>query len=269
MKKLAFAVASALLAAPVFVHAENNPWDARAGIQIGVFDADASTTVRLDSNSGRLGTEVSFEGTLGGEKKKALPTLDFFWRFNPRHAIEGSFVSLRRDGDTAVHGAINWGEQTFPVNVPIHSTFDTDTLRFAYRWSPVHDDTMELGLLLGLHYTNMKVSINGTSGSTSATISQEASVKYPLPTIGARFSTRVASDWRINGFGQILKIKIGDYDGELYNFGAGVEWGFTREMIAGLGYDYYKYALTSSKDRARGEFDYHFDGPKLYFSWNF
>jgi opacity protein-like surface antigen len=67
----------------------------------------------------------------------------------------------------------------------------------------------------------------------------------------------------------VLKVKIGDYDGELYNFAGGIEWAFTNEMIAGLGYDYYKYNLTSTKDRARGEFDYQFDGPKLYFSWNF
>jgi hypothetical protein len=40
-------------------------------------------------------------------------------------------------------------------------------------------------------------------------------------------------------------------------------------MLAGLGYDYYKYNLTSQKDRAKGEFDYRFDGPKLYFRWTF
>src|SRR5262249_5137182 len=142
------------------------------------------------SNSGRLGTQVSFEGNLGGEERKTLPTLDFFWRFNPRHAIEGSFVSLRRDGNTAIHGQINWGEQTFPVNAPIHSEFDSDTFRLAYRWSFMHDDTSEFGLLLGLHFTQMKAAITATA--TGATISQEASVKYPLPTIGVRGSGRIA-----------------------------------------------------------------------------
>src|SRR5262249_21395286 len=108
-----------------------------------------------------------------------------------------------------------------------------------------------------------------TATGSGLSVSQEASVKYPLPTLGVRGSGRIAPNWRINGFAQILKIKIGDYDGGLYNAGAGIEWGFSPQMIAGLGYDYYKYELTSSKDRAKGEFDYRFDGPKLYFSWNF
>ena len=265
MNKLACAIASSLLAVPLFAQAENNPWDAPAGIQIGAFSADATTNIRLDSNNGRLGTSLSFEGDLNGEQRKTLPTFDFFWRFNPRHAIEGSVLSLRRDGDRTLSGSINWGEVTFPINSRVHSEFDSDIVRLAYRYSPWHTDSMEVGFLLGAHYTKMKVSVATDTG----TISQEASVKYPLPTIGMRGSWRVAPDWRVTAFGQFLKVKINEYDGGLYNFGAGVEWAFTHEMIGGLGYDYYKYNLTSSKERARGEFDYRFDGPKLYFSWNF
>ena len=265
MNKLACAVAATLLGAPLSSLAENNPWDAPFGVQIGAYSADASTTLRLDSNSGRLGTQISFEGNLNGEQRKTIPTLDLYWRFNPRHALEFSYVSLHRDGDSTLTGSINWGEVTFPVNSRLNSEFNSDILRFAYRYSPWHTDSMEVGFLLGAHYTQMKTSLTSSTGS----LSQEASVKYPLPTIGMRGSWRVAPDWRVGGFGQILKVKINEYDGELYNFGAGVEWAFTHEMIGGLGYDYYKYNLTSTKDNARGEFDYRFDGPKLYFSWNF
>jgi len=264
MKKR-FALASVLIAAPLACFAQNHPWDAPWSLGIGIFSAAASTSVRLDSNGGRFGTALSFEGDLGGQKRKTLPTFDAAYRFNPRHAIEGSVVSLRRDGDATLSGAINWGELTFPVNTRINSEFNSDIVRVAYRYSPWHDGNMELGFLFGLHYTKLEASITAVTG----TLSQEASVKYPLPTLGMRGSVRIADDWRLAGFGQVLKIKIGDYDGELYNFAGGVEWAFTNEMIAGLGYDYYKYNLTSSKDRARGEFDYRFDGPKLYFSWNF
>jgi long-subunit fatty acid transport protein len=151
------------------------------------------------------------------------------------------------------------------VNSNLHSQFDSDVVRIAYRYSPWHDANSEVGFLLGFHYTSMKTSLSNSTG----TITQEASVKYPLPTLGMRGSWRVAPNTRINGFGQILKLKIGDYDGELLNFGAGAEYAFTDEMIVGVGYDYYKYNLTSTKDKARGEFDYRFAGPKLNFSWNF
>jgi len=266
MKNAVRAVASTLCVLPLYAVAQsNNPWDNQFGISIGVMNADATTNVRLDSNNGRVGTSLSFEGDLNGEERKAIPELGFFWRFNPRHAMEGSLVSLKRDGSRVLSGTVNWGDVTFPVNTAVNSSFDSTIARLAYRWSPWHDASGEFGFLFGLHYTDMKTSITSATG----TISQEASVKYPLPTIGVRGNMRIADNWRLNGFGQFLKLKIGDYDGGLYNFGAGIEWAFTHEMIGGLGYDYYKYELTSSKDRAKGEFDYRFDGPKLYFGWTF
>jgi len=56
MKK--FALACALVAAPFACLAQNNPWDAPWSLGIGIFSADASTNVRLDSNSGRPGTSL-------------------------------------------------------------------------------------------------------------------------------------------------------------------------------------------------------------------
>ena len=263
--KTRYILASCLIAAPLAAVAQNNPWSAPYRLTVGVLHADAETSVRLDSEGGRFGTQVSFEGDLGGERRKTTPMFEFAWRINPRHALEGSAVSLRRDGERSLTGSLNWGEVTFPVNTRVNSEFRSDIVRVAYRYSPWHDNDMELGFLLGVHYTRMETSIASAAGN----LSQEASVKYPLPTLGARGSVRVADNWRLSGFGQVLKLKIGDYDGELFNLGAGVEWAFTSEMIAGLGYEYYKYNLVSSKERARGEFDYQFDGPKLYFSWNF
>jgi len=265
MKTTVCAIVSTVFLAPLAALAANDPWDNQFGVSIGVMNADATTNLRLDSNNGRLGTAVSFEGDLNGEERKAIPELGFFWRFNPRHAMEGSFVTLQRDGSRTLNGTINWGDVTFPVNTAVNSSFDSSIFRIAYRYSPWHDQNMEVGFLLGLHYTDMKMSIASATG----TISQEASVKYPLPTLGVRGSFRVADNWRLNGFAQLLKLKIGDYDGELINYGVGAEWAFTHEMIAGLGYDYYKYNLSSQKDRAKGEFDYRFDGPKLYFGWTF
>jgi opacity protein-like surface antigen len=267
MKSPHLALAASLLAVPFAAAAQADPWESPFTIQIGAFNPEATTTLRVDGSGGRLGTQVSFEGTLGGEDRKTVPSVDFLWRFNPRHGMEGSLVTLRRDGSTTLSGNLDFGDATFPVSTAINSKFDSDTLRLAYRYSPIHTDTGELGLLLGVHYTRMKTSVSASG--TNASLSEEASTEYPLPTIGIRGSARFAGNWRITGFGQFLKLKIDEYDGEMMNYGVGVEWMFARSMFAGLGYDYYKYNLVSTKDRARGEFDYRFDGPRLYFGWNF
>ena len=258
--------AAAALAAPLALAAPD-PWDAGFTLQIGAFNPEATTTLRLDGTGGRFGTQVSFEGDLGGENRKTVPTFDLLWRFSPRNALEATVVSLRREGSTAIRGTIDWGDATFPVNTAVNSDFDSDIVRLAWRWSFIHDERLEVATLLGVHYTRIETSLSAT-GSALA-LSDSASVDYPLPTLGLHANARIADNWRLTGFGQLLKLKIDEYDGEITNFGVGVEWAFARNMFAGLGYDYYKYNLVSTKDNARGEFNYEFEGPRLYFGWSF
>jgi hypothetical protein len=243
-----------------------DPWDSPFAVQAGAFWAQAKTSVRLDGNGGRIGTEVSLESDLNVSEKKTTPDIEFYWRFNPNHAMEFSYVSLHRSGERPISGTINWGDVTFPVSTTVDTKFDSDVYRIAYRWSPVHENGAELGLLLGLHWTTLKTSM---ASKTGASTSYEASVDVPLPTIGIRGSAAFNDNWRITGFGQALKLKIGDYDGSLLNGSLAVEWAFMRQAYAGLGYNYYKYKLTSTKDHAKGSFDFRFDGPALYVGWAF
>lgn len=259
-----FAAAAALFATTPLAMAAG-PWDAGIAFQFSAFRADASTTVRLDSNGGRFGTTLSMEGDLGVQKTKTLPQFDFIWRITPTHGLEGSYVKLDRDGNRSLTGSIDFGDVTFPINATVNSRFESETYRLAYRYTFFNDSGTELAALLGLHYTTLETGI--TSGSAS--ISESASVDFPLPTIGLRGGWRFADNWRVTGFAQVLKIKIGDYDGTLANAAGGVEWAFHPNAYAGLGYNYYKYKLTSEKDNAKGRFDYKFDGPSLYAAWAF
>ncbi len=254
----------ALAAAPVL--AADTAWVAPFTIQLGAFSAKASTTVRLDSDRGLGGTTVNLESDLGVSDNKTLPDLEFLWRINPRHGVEGSYVRLNRSGTRTITGEINWGDISFPVNTSVGTTFDSDVWRVAYRYSPINDGGNELAFLLGAHYTTIKTSMSGSNGNLSQ---QSASVDFPLPTIGVRGGWVFADRWRLTGFAQLMKVKIGDYDGGLYNGAAAVEWSFLPQAYAGLGYNYYKYTLTSQKEHARGEFDFRFDGPALYLAWAF
>lgn len=260
------ALASVLAATvPSLSCAANDPWSAPFNLQIGGFGAEAQTRVRLDASSGAAGTSLSFEGDLGVEDSKVLPVLDFAWRLGKHHALEGSFVSLHRDGTRTLTGQVNWGDVTFPVTTTVQSKFDSDIFRMAYRYSFVNEPGGELALLLGVHYTKLETEIASASG----TLSKEVSVNYPLPTLGVRGSARIGDNWRVSGFAQLLKLKVDEYDGEVVNYGVGLEWAYARNMLAGVGYDYYKYNLVSTKERTRAEFDYRFDGPKIYFGFSF
>jgi hypothetical protein len=243
------------------------PWDATFALQVGAFNADAATTVRLDSNnSGRPGTSFSLEGDLGVDKSKTLPQIDFVWRPSQRHGLEGSYVKLDRSGNRTITGQIVVRDTVFPVNTSVDSRFESEIWRVAYRYSFINDSGNELAVLLGAHYTTLEVGLNGKTGGS---VSENAAVDFPLPTIGLRGGWRFADNLRLAGFAQLLKLKIGDYDGSLVNAQGGVEWAFHPNFYVGLGYNYYKYELDATKDNVKGRFDYRFDGPVLYGAWAF
>jgi len=254
----------AALAAPFAAQAANNPWDAPFTLQVGGFRADASTKVRLDSET-RPGTELSFEGDLGGQRTKTLPDLQFVWRWNPRHALEGGWMKLERSGSRTLSGTIDFGDATFPVNSQVNSTFDSGEIRVAYRYSPINENGNDLSLLLGLHYTRLKTSLATQAG----TISDSASADVPLPTLGVRGALRLMDNLRLIGFAEALKLKIDQYDGEFINATVGLEWAFMPQAYAGAGYNYFRYTLDSTKGNARGKFEFDFDGPTIYAGWAF
>lgn len=264
---LAAALATTFAGTAAIAQAADNPWDKTFTLQLGAFRADASTTIKLDADiTSRPGTSVSLEKDFGVVDTKTLPQFDFTWRWNKHHGLEGSWVSLDRSGSRTIDRTIDWGDVSFPISATVNSQFESDTLRVAYRYSPINDQGTELAFLLGLHYTDMKVT---ASVQNNQVISDEASVDFPLPTIGIRGSAVFADNWRVTGFAQLLKLKIDEYDGELTQFGVGVEWAFHPSAYVGVGYNYYKYNLVSEKANARGEFDYRFDGPSIYLGYSF
>lgn len=245
--------------------AANEAWSSPFTLQLGAFRADATTRIRLDPNERREGTDLHIEADLGVAKTRTLPDFQFVWRLNNRHAIEGSWVSLERDGQIGAKGEIIFGDVVFPFDARVISSFDSDVARLAYRYSFHNQDGNELAVLLGVHYTTLKASISAAIGN----LSDSASVEAPLPTIGVRGSARVADNWRVTGFAQALKLKVGDYDGEIINATGAVEWAFTRNAYAGLGYNYYRYKIKSERENNRGQFDFRFGGPTLYAGWAF
>ena len=265
MKTVLAAILPLPLAAAPAAAATPEPWDAPFVLQVGAFRAAADTIVKFDADNGLPGATISFETNLGLSDGKTLPQIDFVWRWNPRHALEGSYVSLRRDAVSKLSDALRFGDVVFPLDGEVTSRFDSDVYRLAYRYSPMHENGNELSVLLGIHYTRVNASISSTLGARSS----ESSLDIPLPTLGVRGGWRIADRWRIAGMAQAMKLRVNESDGALYNFAAGIEWAFMPQAYAGLAYNYYKYEYESTKHDERIRFDYRFDGPMLYAAWAF
>jgi hypothetical protein len=263
MKKAVGAVLVALATLPAA--AADSLYEEGLSFRLGGFQSNAETRLRLDAANGALGTSLSLEDDLGYSDSEFLPVFDAVWRINPRHRVELGYLRFGRDAQKTISGEIRFGDQVFPVSSEVNSQFDSDVWRLTYGWSFYREGGNELALLLGLHTTKFTTRLETTSGS----IAEAAERTIPLPTLGLQGSWALSPSWRINGAVQVFSLEYGDYEGSFTTGSLAAEYRINRNFAVGAGYMLNDYNLEVTKGKARGSFDYQFDGPMVYVTGGF
>ena len=232
-------------------------------LNIGAYAPEVETTAHLNGPFGN-GTSINFEQDLGLKDRKTNATVLGMVRLGDRWRIEAEYFGLDRDGTRSINRTITWGNNTYPIGVTVSSAFDTDIFRLSGGYSFIKNDTAELGISLGLHATDFRLSL-GASGIGS----QQADALAPLPTVGIYGSYALSPRWLLSGRVDYFSLDYDEYDGSLVNTQVGIDYRFTRHFGIGLGYRYIDYDLTVTKPRFNGGVEYKFSGPMLYLVGSF
>ncbi len=243
------------------------------------FQATTSTTIRVDSDDGAIGEEISFEDDLNLADRETLPLFDITYRFNPRHMIDFSYVDLARSatnvytaGDTTT-GNIEW-----EAGVEIRSRFESEVFRLAYGYSFINDGKKELGMLLGLHATRIGVTLEGDGYAIAVDEdgneyrvdevlkkrTYDEGFTIPLPTIGLTGTYAFTPKLYIRGWAQFFALTYDNYDGSLVNASGILSYDLFNNFGIGAGYTYYGYDLDAKNDDLKGSFKYTFQGPTFF-----
>jgi hypothetical protein len=231
----------------------------RWNFQLGVFVPSVDTKARLNSSTRAIGTEISFEDDLGFSDRETTGAFLGSVRLGERWRIEAEYLPLRRSSSRAVSRTINWGDNVYTVGTVVSGDFDSDVFRISGGYSFIKDAKKELGISLGLHATDFKISLaaTGVGGQTADTLA-------PLPTIGVYGAYAFTPRWLVSGRLDYLSLNYGDYDGSLVNFNVGVDYRFSRNFGVGIAYRYVDYDLIVTKSKFNGSVNYQFNGPLLY-----
>lgn len=232
-------------------------------LEIGAYAPTVDTTAHLNSIFGP-GTTVNFEQDLNLDDRKVNATILGRVRIGNRWRIEAEYFGLNRSGTRAINRTITWGDNTYPIGVVVSSTFDTDIYRLSGGYSFIKNDQAELGIALGVHATDFRISL-----AASGFGAQSADALAPLPTFGIYGSYALSPRWLLSGRVDYFSLDYDEYDGSLVNAQAGIDYRFTRNFGIGLGYRYIDYDLTVTKPRFNGGVEYKFNGPVLYLVGSF
>jgi len=232
-------------------------------IGVGAFWATSNTEARLDSDSG-LGTTIDFEDVLGLEATQICPQGLARWRMSERWRLEFEYFELQRENTTQIDGEIVWGDETFPIDSIIDTTFDVSVLRLSCGYSFFKRPDKELGVALGFHLTDVAAKL-----ATSGAGAEDGTLLAPLPVISLYGQFALTDVWAIGGRLDAFRIEYEPYAGHIYSLGLDALCQPWRHVGFGFGWRGLEFEASSDSGSFEGRVSSSYQGPIAFVSVSF
>ena len=234
-------------------------------MRVGAFFNNINTTVSRDTSDGVPGFEVDLEDILDAPEEQTAIEVDAVWRIGTHHRLELGYFELIRDAGTTLQDDLEFGDQVFPAGTEIRSRIDYSSLRFGYTFYLMRDSQKELGVMAGLHLTELDTSIvaDGTSQI------ERSKSSTPLPVIGLNGAVFIGSRTALRARIHIFRTDFNQHEGSLNYAALDFEHRFSDVLTVGIGYNYYGVKLSSSDDALNGDLNIRHHGPVVFMSMGF
>ena len=230
---------------------------------VGVYSASSNTEARLDSPSG-IGTTLDLEDVMGLDSNDIVPLGLARWRMSERWRLELEHFALNRSNTKNIDGDITWGDETFPINTQVETTFDIAVTRLSCGYSFFKRQDKELGVALGFHVTNIKAELSAPGGQAD-----EGKVLAPLPVISMYGQFALTDVWAIGGRLDAFRIEYDPYEGHIYSLGVDAICHPWDHFGFGLGWRALEVEASAENDGWKGEVGTNYSGPIAFVSVSF
>ena len=272
--QLSGAVTFALVLAPVSAFCQDAPsiLEDTFHVSLGTFVVDTDTKLRLDGEAGEQGRVIDWERNFGeGDVNRFR--LDGYWRFAARHKLRALVFSSSRSASTTFDEDIEWGGETYPARAVIDGEIKFSIYELGYEYAFMRRDNFELDASIGLHYTDFEASLGAevTGGGTAANrrIDRSGNVGAPLPVLGLRGTWLLSRTFSIDVSGQFFSLTYGDIEGNVQDYRATFNWQPKRWLGLGIGYDHFSVDVDVDSDKFRGQMDWSYKGPMIFYNASF
>jgi hypothetical protein len=270
MKRL-FVLAAALITFGALTPASAQT-DEHWGLDLGWFASSFNTTLRLDSDELGIGTEIDMEDHLGLESERGDFRLQGFYRFNPRHRIQFGYTRWKRTAERVIEEEIQWGDEIYEVNALVSTSMQADWYKLAYKYSFVHNDSVEVGATFGVSTydfaARLEASGSVVGGESAAAQVESESLIAPIPMIGMSVDWHISRSFTLVASGEFFDARVSGYDGTMTDTLVGLDWMITPSV--GIGAAYNIVSLRVSHDaKADIAMKYSYDGSFAYLKLRF
>ncbi|HEY3731546.1 MAG TPA: hypothetical protein VGL28_09865 [Steroidobacteraceae bacterium] len=229
-------------------------------IRGGFFWGQTHTYARFDSATGVQGTPFTGEGDLGLTNQARAPNVEIIFRIEQRSRLRVNFLDSRRAADRVIDHTLQYGDQTFLINSPVHSVFDWRQMDLTYTYSFLRNERFELGGGLGVHLIQAEASAEIPNTPQFV----DYNTAGPFATLALDGTWRIDPHWSLNTRGQYMRVTISSISGALGQYHADLQYRWKRNLAFGIGYQRQDADVTIRRHDPSGELRFRLDGPEAF-----
>tara|TARA_R110002072_G_scaffold132967_3_gene273396 strand:+ start:4463 stop:5188 length:726 start_codon:yes stop_codon:yes gene_type:complete len=235
--------------------------DHRMGLHIGGLDlADFDTKIQVGQEGGSPGTPIDLESDLAlGESTNTIRA-DLWYQPSRRHRFELSWYDISRRSTDQIDQDIEFGGQTFPVNMTVHTVFDTEIYRISYRYNFLVAERWQVGASVGIHQVDLVASISTTDGS----IQEQLDTDAPAPLFGIHGAYAITPSCRMVGSVELLDVQVSGLGGFINDNRLALEFDLFEHVGLGIGWNGFLADVDVNEAGLSGKAEYKYSGWMFY-----
>ena len=239
-------------------------------VVLGGYFETTDANIRLDGTETDLGVPIDLEGELGLDESDTLFRGRLEFLPGERHQWNLGYYTLEREATRRLSRDIEFGDEVFPISAEVKAFTDLEVIEGSYTFWFVRGERAAWGGTIGLVYLGVEAGIEVEALGIGLGLVESASTDLPVPVVGiaARFGLLERLILHFNA--ELLPgVTVGDYEGSLANYAAGLEWRAFEHLGFGVGYNFFDVDLDVEKESFRGNLDYQMQGAQIYLRLGF
>ena len=240
--------------------------------QVGGYFPSINSDMQVKVND----STIDLEKNLGLDENDSIWRLDGYWRFARKHRIKFGYYGFDRDATKALEKELIINGEPWYAGALVKTELDLDYYTFSYLYSFYQGEKWEIAGFLGAYWVRVKTALAlaagldvpppgpGPEDLVIGDRFESESFEGPLPQLGLSFDYYITPKWMANFRAGYFQLSINEYKGRLLNFGANIEYQFTRMFGLGLGYDSFNLNVEADDKGSFAEVDYNYHGVQVY-----
>ncbi|MDJ0906128.1 MAG: hypothetical protein QNI96_08935 [Woeseiaceae bacterium] len=244
---------------------EVHPWLAsKYSLDLGLFMPERQVELSVYGPIGSIqGQDIDFDERFGLKKRDDLFAMNFAWRFGEKWELGAQYFESTGQRSRTLDEDVEWGEFVFGAGTGVTAGIDFTLVRAFFGRNFDSAEHHDFGIGAGFHYLEIGAFIEGQAtinGQDAGFRRESVNGKAPLPNVGAWYVRSLSKRWAVKLRADWFAAEVGDYDGELVNLAAGVNYQLFDHVGLGVSYNYFELDVGVDKRGWRGEVKTIYDG---------